>query len=74
MLTHGGYSAVMYVNLYGNSTAYQTLLMLQDLKLGQYTKLPPRLTFAAQLVGSIIGSVFNYASAYPLLIPLLSSR
>ncbi|CCM00442.1 uncharacterized protein FIBRA_02474 [Fibroporia radiculosa] len=53
--------AVMYVNLYGNSTAYQTLYMLQDLKLGQYTKLPPRTTFAAQMAGSIIGSIFNYA-------------
>ncbi|KAI0330064.1 OPT oligopeptide transporter [Cubamyces sp. BRFM 1775] len=52
--------AVMYVNLYGNSTAYQALAMLQDLKLGQYTKIPPRITFAAQLAGSIIGSIFNY--------------
>ncbi|PCH45026.1 OPT oligopeptide transporter [Wolfiporia cocos MD-104 SS10] len=52
--------AVMYVNLYGNSTAFQTLYMLQDLKLGQYIKLPPRATFAAQLAGSIIGSIFNY--------------
>ncbi|GBE87677.1 predicted protein [Sparassis crispa] len=52
--------AVMYVNLYGNSTAYQTLYMLQDLKLGQYTKLPPKATFAAQMAGSIVGSIFNY--------------
>ncbi|KAK7683103.1 hypothetical protein QCA50_013776 [Cerrena zonata] len=52
--------ANMYVNLYGNSTAYQTLYMLQDLKLGQYTKLPPRATFAAQMAGSILGSIFNY--------------
>ncbi|RPD65255.1 OPT oligopeptide transporter [Lentinus tigrinus ALCF2SS1-7] len=52
--------AVMYVNLYGNTTAYQTMYMLQDLKLGQYTKIPPRLTFAAQMAGSIIGSIFNY--------------
>ncbi|OSD07818.1 OPT oligopeptide transporter [Trametes coccinea BRFM310] len=52
--------SVMYVNLYGNSTAYQTLAMLQDLKLGQYTKIPPRSTFAAQMAGSIIGSIFNY--------------
>lgn len=52
----------MYVNLYGNSTAYQTLAMLQDLKLGQYTKIPPRATFAAQMAGSIIGSIFNYTS------------
>ena len=54
----------MYVNLYGNSTAYQCLYMLQDLKLGQYTKLPPRATFAAQMAGSIIGSIFNYTSRY----------
>ncbi len=52
----------MYVNLYGNTTAYQTMYMLQDLKLGQYTKLPPRLTFAAQMAGSIVGSIFNYTS------------
>ncbi|KAI0945261.1 hypothetical protein AcW1_001521 [Taiwanofungus camphoratus] len=52
--------AVMYVNLYGNSTSYQTLYMLQDLKLGQYTKIPPRWTFAAQMAGSILGSIFNY--------------
>ena len=52
----------MYVNLYGNTTAYQTMYMLQDLKLGQYTKLPPRLTFAAQMAGSIIGSIFKYTS------------
>ncbi|EKM51095.1 uncharacterized protein PHACADRAFT_263059 [Phanerochaete carnosa HHB-10118-sp] len=51
---------VMYVNLYGNSTAFQTLAMLQDLKLGQYTKLPPRVTFVAQMAGSIVGSIFNY--------------
>ncbi|CAL1709266.1 unnamed protein product [Somion occarium] len=52
--------ANMYVNLYGNSTAFQTLYMLQDLKLGQYTKLPPRATFVAQMAGSILGSIFNY--------------
>ena len=52
----------MYSNLYGNSSAFQTVAMLQDLKLGQYTKLPPRATFAAQMFGSIIGSIFNYTS------------
>ncbi|KAF8893178.1 OPT oligopeptide transporter protein-domain-containing protein [Gymnopilus junonius] len=51
---------VMYANLFGNSTSFQTLYLLQDLKLGQYTKVPPRMTFFAQMAGSIIGSVFNY--------------
>ncbi|KAH7106538.1 OPT superfamily oligopeptide transporter [Auriculariales sp. MPI-PUGE-AT-0066] len=52
---------VMYANLYGSSSCLQTLSMLQDLKLGQYVKLPPRATFAAQMAGSVVGSVFNYA-------------
>ncbi|PPQ96839.1 hypothetical protein CVT26_006008 [Gymnopilus dilepis] len=51
---------VMYANLFGNSTSFQTLYLLQDLKLGQYTKVPPRMTFFAQMAGSIIGSIFNY--------------
>ncbi|EIM86534.1 OPT oligopeptide transporter [Stereum hirsutum FP-91666 SS1] len=60
---------VMYVNLYGNSATLQTLYLLQgkldksarrNLKLGQYTKLPPRFTFLAQMAGSIVGSIFNY--------------
>lgn len=45
--------------------AEQTLrLWFPDLKLGQYTKLPPRNTFFAQMAGSVIGSIFNYASAF----------
>ncbi|KAF8919170.1 OPT oligopeptide transporter protein-domain-containing protein [Mucidula mucida] len=51
---------VMYANLFGNASAFQTVYLLQDLKLGQYTKLPPRATFAAQMAGSILGSIFNY--------------
>ncbi|KAH7889787.1 OPT oligopeptide transporter protein-domain-containing protein [Phlebopus sp. FC_14] len=50
----------MYAKLYGYSTGYQTLAMLSDLKLGQYAKVPPRATFAAQFSGTILGSIFNY--------------
>ena len=41
--------------------------MCCDLKLGQYTKLPPRATFWAQMAGSIVGSIFNYTSTSPYL-------
>ncbi|KAJ7713023.1 OPT oligopeptide transporter [Mycena olivaceomarginata] len=60
-------SPVMYANLYGNSTSFQsynciilTIIQLTDLKLGQYTKLPPRITFGTQMAGSIVGAIFNY--------------
>jgi hypothetical protein len=33
--------------------------MLADLKLGQYTKLPPRNTFAVQLAGTVVGAMLN---------------
>lgn len=39
-------------------------VLAEDLKLGQYTKLPPRATLAAQMIGSIVGSIFNYTSEY----------
>ncbi|KAJ7771898.1 OPT superfamily oligopeptide transporter [Mycena olivaceomarginata] len=60
-------SPVMYAHLYGNSTSFQsynciilTIIQLTDLKLGQYTKLPPRITFGTQMAGSIVGAIFNY--------------
>lgn len=38
------------------------IALTPDLKLGQYNKIPPKLTFASQMLGSIIGSIFNYTS------------
>jgi hypothetical protein len=34
--------------------------MTRDLKMGQYTKLPPRVTFTMQCLGAIIGALINY--------------
>lgn len=36
------------------------MLLAQDLKLGQYAHLAPRVTFTMQMVGTAIGAVFNY--------------
>ncbi|KAI0334676.1 OPT oligopeptide transporter [Cubamyces sp. BRFM 1775] len=52
--------ANMYFTLYGYQTYQLTLNLLRDLKLGQYTKLPPRVTFVMQTVGGVIGGVLNY--------------
>jgi len=38
----------------------QGLLLLQDLKLGQYAKLSPRATFTMQMIGTLVGSLLNY--------------
>ncbi|KAF8182489.1 peptide transporter MTD1 [Mycena galopus ATCC 62051] len=37
----------------------QALALVQDLKM-QYTKLPPRVTFTVQALGSVVGSLLNY--------------
>ncbi|KAH9915092.1 OPT oligopeptide transporter [Fomitopsis serialis] len=52
--------ANMFFTLYGYQTYQLTLNMLRDLKLGQYTKLPPRVTFLMQTIGGIVGGILNY--------------
>ncbi|KAF8579002.1 OPT superfamily oligopeptide transporter [Ramaria rubella] len=52
--------ANMYGTLYAQHTMNQALGLLQDFKLGQYCKLPHRVTFIAQICGAMIGSVLNY--------------
>jgi OPT family oligopeptide transporter len=51
--------ANMYFTMYGYNPVVQSLVLLRDLKLGQYTKLPPRVTFTVQIIGSIIGGLLN---------------
>ena len=38
-----------------------------DLKVGQYTKVPPRVMFLTQLWGCILGAIVNYGEAIFLL-------
>ena len=38
----------------------QAQLLLRDLKIAQYAKLPPRAAFTAQIVGTLLGAVLNY--------------
>ncbi|KIM73600.1 hypothetical protein PILCRDRAFT_48037, partial [Piloderma croceum F 1598] len=50
----------MYFTLYGYQTYTLTLNLLHDLKLSQYTGLPPCATFTVQVVGGVIGGLLNY--------------
>ncbi|KAJ6631858.1 peptide transporter MTD1 [Mycena sp. CBHHK59/15] len=49
----------MYFTLYGFNTLQQALALIQDLKM-QYTKLPPRVTFTVQSLGTVVGGLLNY--------------
>ncbi|KAG1858150.1 OPT oligopeptide transporter protein-domain-containing protein [Suillus subluteus] len=52
--------ANMYFVLYGYNTVSQAYILLRDLKIAQYAKLPPRAAFTAQILGTLLGAVLNY--------------
>lgn len=52
--------ANMYGALYGQNPMIMGIALLQDLKLGQYVKLAPRVTFLSQVLGTVVGAVLNY--------------
>ena len=56
----GNPQANMYFSLYGYNTVLQARGLIRDLKMGQYTKLPPRVTFLVQVLGTIVGGLLNY--------------
>ncbi|KAJ7446480.1 OPT oligopeptide transporter [Mycena galericulata] len=59
-LLPGRPQANMYFTLYAYNSTEQGRSMTRDLKMGQYTKLPPRVTFTMQCLGAIIGALINY--------------
>ncbi|KZT11109.1 OPT oligopeptide transporter [Laetiporus sulphureus 93-53] len=59
-LIPGSSQANMYFELYSSQSLVQAASMLGDLKLGQYTKLPPRVTFVVQIAGTVVGALLNY--------------
>lgn len=52
--------ANMYFALFGYNSVIQGISMVQDLKFGQYVKLPLKATFLTQLAGTLIGGIINY--------------
>ncbi|KAJ7650113.1 OPT oligopeptide transporter protein-domain-containing protein [Roridomyces roridus] len=52
--------ANMFFVLFSYNSVTQAQLLLRDLKIAQYTKLPPRAAFFAQIVGTLFGAVLNF--------------
>lgn len=63
--------ANMYAALYGGQPTVQGIQLLQDLKLGQYIKIPPQVNFVVQILGCIVGAILNYVMMYGCLLDLL---
>lgn len=61
----------MYAALYGGQPTVQGIQLLQDLKLGQYIKIPPQVNFVVQILGCIVGAILNYVMMYGWLLDLL---
>ncbi|KAL2216443.1 small oligopeptide transporter, OPT family [Thermoascus aurantiacus ATCC 26904] len=53
--------AMMLFKSYGYISMYQGLFFCQDMKLGHYMKIPPRVTFAAQMISCLWSSVVQIA-------------
>ncbi|PWY74905.1 small oligopeptide transporter [Aspergillus eucalypticola CBS 122712] len=53
--------AMMLFKTYGYMSMYQGLYFNQDMKLAHYMKLPPRVTFAAQMIAAVWSSVVQIA-------------
>ncbi|KJA26235.1 hypothetical protein HYPSUDRAFT_307929 [Hypholoma sublateritium FD-334 SS-4] len=52
--------ANMYFVLFGYNSVTQAQLLMRDLKIAQYTKVPPRAAFTAQIVGTLLGAILNF--------------
>ncbi|SPC67672.1 related to peptide transporter Mtd1 [Ustilago sp. UG-2017b] len=55
--------ANLYFYAWSHSTIAQVINLCNDLKLGQYLKIPPRSMFITQVLGTVYGAFLNYAVA-----------
>ncbi|KAL0080365.1 OPT family small oligopeptide transporter [Phycomyces blakesleeanus] len=56
----GNAVANMYFKTLGYNTMVQAGYMARDLKIGHYLKVPPRMNFLGQIIGTVVGCIFNY--------------
>lgn len=55
--------ANLYFTAWSHSTIMQVINLSNDLKMGQYLKVPPRAMFITQVIGTTFGAFLNYAIA-----------
>lgn len=55
--------ANLYFYAWSHSTIAQVINLSNDLKMGQYLKIPPRSMFITQVIGTVFGAFLNYAIA-----------
>ncbi|KAJ3024948.1 UNVERIFIED_CONTAM: hypothetical protein HDU68_007627 [Siphonaria sp. JEL0065] len=63
LILPGRIAAVMSFKTFSYMAMSQGLLLVQDLKLGHYIKIPPRAMFIAQIVSTFLGAVVSVATA-----------
>jgi len=52
--------ANLYFTCYTYNTLQQGQILAKDMKLAQYSHLPPRVTFVVQVLGCLLGALFNW--------------
>lgn len=52
--------ANFYFTCYTYNALQQGQILAKDIKLAQYAHLPPRLTFVVQVIGCLVGALFNW--------------
>jgi OPT oligopeptide transporter protein len=57
--------ANMYAALYGSQPTIQGMALLQDLKLGQYIKIPPRVPFLSLVTSHVNNLLTICAGQFP---------
>lgn len=50
----------MYFAAWSHSVIYNAVNLANDLKMGEYLKIPPRVMFLTQIYGTILGGFVNY--------------
>ncbi|PWN54029.1 OPT superfamily oligopeptide transporter [Violaceomyces palustris] len=61
ILVPGRPLANLYFFGFSHSTIMQCINLSNDLKMGQYLKIPPRVLFLTQVGGTVLGAFINYA-------------